>query len=301
MASEQLQSVIQMLRAGPMSGDADPEALDVEALRQGMEAMTGFLPPPEGTELDPVDANGVSCEWTSGTGARDDRALLYLHGGGYVIGSVRTHRGLVSRLSSAAGIRCLSVDYRLAPEHPHPAAVEDATTAYRWLLDQGIAPERVAIAGDSAGGGLTAATLLALRDVGDPLPAAGVLLSPWTDMGGTGESMVSKAEADPMVQRDGLMKMAAAYLGGLDAQTPLASPLHAKLEGLPPLLIHVGTSETLLDDSTRFAEAARAAQVDVTFEAWDEMIHVWHAFAPLLPEAQQAIDGVGAFLRARLG
>jgi epsilon-lactone hydrolase len=296
MASQQLQTVIQMLRSQPVT----PEDFDFESLRKNIEQATGLFPLPEGTQLEPVLANDVPCEWTWVPGAREDRVLLYLHGGGYTIGSVRTHRGLVANLSSAAGVRCLSVDYRLAPEHPHPAAVEDATTAYRWLLAQGMAPERLAVAGDSAGGGLTAATLVALRDAGDPLPAAGVLLSPWTDMEGSGASMEARADQDPMVNKPGLLKMAAAYLGGLDPRAPLASPLYADLAGLPPLLVQVGTAETLLDDSTRFAERAKSAGVDVTLEEWDEMIHVFQAFAPLLPEAQQAIAKIGAFLKSHL-
>ncbi len=296
MASEQLKTIIEGLRAQQVA----PADTDVETMRQGMEDMTAAAPLAEGAKLEPVEANGVACEWGDVAGVRDDRALLYLHGGGYVIGSVRTHRALVTRLSAAGNHRCLSVDYRLAPEHPHPAAVEDATAAYRWLLEQGFAPEKIAVAGDSAGGGLTAATLLALRDAGDPLPAAGAMLSPWTDMEGSGDSMVHKAEADPMVRREGLLAMAGAYLGGLDPRTPLAAPLHAKLEGLPPLLIQVGTAEILLDDATRFAAAARKAGVDVELEEWEDMIHVFQAFAPMLPEADQAIEKIGRYLDAKL-
>jgi acetyl esterase/lipase len=178
--------------------------------------------------------------------------------------------------------------------------VEDATTAYRWLLGTGVNPAGVVIAGDSAGGGLTAATLVALRDAGDLLPAAGVCLSPWVDLEGIGESMTSKAEADPMVQRDELLDMAKAYLGGADPRTPLAAPLYADLRGLPPLLIHVGTAETLLDDATRLAARARAAGVDVTLEPWEDMIHVWHFMASILPEGQQAIDRIGEFIFERV-
>jgi acetyl esterase/lipase len=265
-----------------------------------MEGATGLFPLPEGAQLGPASADGVACEWTSTPGARGDRVLLYLHGGGYTIGSVRTHRGLVANLSAAARVRCLSVDYRLAPEHPHPAAVEDAARAYRWLLGQGLRPEGLAIAGDSAGGGLAAALLVALRDAGEPLPAAAVLISPWTDLELGAASLETKAAEDPMVQREGLARMARAYLGDLPPRTPLASPLYADLSGLPPLLVQVGTAETLLDDATRFAERAKAAGVDVTLEEWDEMIHVFQAFAPLVPESQQAIARIGAFLGARL-
>src|SRR5690606_5447385 len=175
-------------------------------------------------------------------------------------------RNLGGRISKAANCRVLSLDYRLAPEHPFPAAVDDAVTGYRWLLDQGIRPDRIAIAGDSAGGGLAAATLVALKDRGEPMPAAGVCLSPWVDMEGTGESMTSRAALDPMVQKDGLKDMASLYLDGADPRSPLAAPLYADLSGLPPLLIQVGTAETLYDDATRLAEKAEAAGVDVTLE-----------------------------------
>jgi acetyl esterase/lipase len=191
----------------------------------------------------------------------------------------------------------LLIDYRLAPEHPHPAAVEDSTRAYRWLLETGSNPKRMAIAGDSAGGGLTVATLVALRDAGVPLPAAAVCLSPWVDLEGIGESMTTKAAVDPMVQREPLLRMASMYLAGQDPRTPLAAPLYADLRGLPPLLIQVGTAETLLDDSVRLAERARAAGVQVTLEPWEDMIHVWQAFAAMLPEGQQAIERIGEFLR----
>jgi acetyl esterase/lipase len=241
----------------------------------------------------------VPAEWVVAPGADARRVILYLHGGGYTIGSINTHRELAARLSRAAAARVLVIDYRLAPEHPHPAAVDDATAAYRWLLANGVDPARIVVAGDSAGGGLTVATLVALRDAHTPLPAAGVCLSPWVDLEGSGESMTTKAAVDPMVQRDGLLKMAAAYLAGQDARTPLAAPLYANLSGLPPLLIQVGTAETLLDDSTRLAERARKAGVNVTLDPWEDMIHVFQAFATYLPEARQAIDRIGEFVKQR--
>jgi acetyl esterase/lipase len=247
-----------------------------------------------------VDADGVPAAWVKVPESDSRRVVLYLHGGGYVIGSIRTHRDLAQRIARAAGARVLLIDYRLAPEHPHPAAVEDSVRAYRWLLSQGAQPASLAIAGDSAGGGLTVATLVALRDAGVPLPAAAVCLSPWVDLEGLGESMVTKADVDPMVQRDALLRMAAMYLGGHHPRTPLAAPLYADLRSLPPMLIQVGTAETLLDDSLRLAEKARAAGVEVALEAWDDMIHVWQAFAAMLPEGQQAIDRIGEFLRQRL-
>jgi len=297
MASQELQGVIELLRsAPPIPRDASPIQM-----RAAMESMTGMMPLPEDVRYQPVDAGGVAAEWTVAPGARDDCVIVYLHGGGYVIGSIKTHRQLTADLSRAAGARVLSVDYRLAPEDPHPAAVEDASAAYGFVLAQGVDPRRAAIAGDSAGGGLTAATLLALRDREVALPAAGVCISPWLDLTLSGESIASKAEEDPLVPQEGLQTMADAYVGGADPRSPLISPLFAELAGLPPLLVQVGTAEILLDDSTRFAERARAAGVDVNLEVWDDMIHVWHAFAAVLPEGRQAIERIGEFLNQRWG
>jgi monoterpene epsilon-lactone hydrolase len=244
-----------------------------------------------------VDVAGIPAEWVVAPDADAQCVILYLHGGGYVVGSIATHRGLAGRLSHAAAARVLLIDYRLAPEHPFPAAVEDATAAYRWLLGSGVNPARMVIAGDSAGGGLTVATLVALRDAGEPLPAAGVCQSPWVDLEGIGDSMTTKADVDPMVQRERLVQLAQCYLAGADPQTPLAAPLYADLHGLPPLLVQVGTAETLLDDATRLADRARAAGVEVSLEPWDDMIHVWQLFAPMLPEGQQAIERIGDFIR----
>ena len=296
MASQQLQAIIQMIRSQP-----DLHGAPVEQRRAAFEAVTQMFPVPDDVKSEPVDAGGIPAEWIAAPGADPERVIYYLHGGGYAMGSINTHREMVSRISRASGARVLAIDYRLAPEHPFPAAVEDAAAAYRWLLSAGVDPARLVIAGDSAGGGLTVATLVALRDAGDSLPAAAVCLSPWVDMEGIGESMTTKAEADPMVNREDLIEGAQAYLGGADPRTPLAAPLYADLKGLPPLLIHVGTAETLLDDSTRLAERAKAAGVDVTLEPWDDMIHVWQFVASMLPEGQQAIDRIGGFIREHAG
>jgi acetyl esterase/lipase len=296
MPSDVLQMIVEMMRA---RRSVIPPELDPPTMRADMERMVGLLPLPADVVAEPVTASEVAAEWVSTPEADPERVVLYLHGGAYVVGSVRTHRDLAGRISRAAGARVLNVDYRLAPEHPHPAAVEDATAAYRWLLDAGHEPSRLAVAGDSAGGGLTVATLVALRDEDQPLPAAGVCLSPWVDLEGVGESMTTCAHLDPMVQREHLVRMARLYLGELDPRTPLAAPLYADLSGLPPLLIQVGTAETLLDDATRIAGRARQAGVEVTLDVWDDMIHVFQAFAPILPEGQEAIDRIGEYLRAR--
>jgi acetyl esterase/lipase len=255
---------------------------------------------PGDIQIDRVTARGVPAEWLSVRGEHADAAVLYLHGGGYVIGSPRSHRHLAAAIATAAGASALVPEYRLAPEHPFPAAVDDAVAAYRWLLEKNVAPSRIVIAGDSAGGGLTVATLLALRDGGLPRPAAGVCISPWVDLTCSLPSHATRKAVDPIVTREAVGAMALAYLGGRGATTtPLASPLWGDLHGLPPLLVHVGDDEVLLDDSVQLAENARAAGVDVTLEVWPHMIHVWHWFFPMLDEGQQAIDRIGDFIRAR--
>jgi acetyl esterase/lipase len=296
MASPEHQAIVEMLRNQPVLDSAT-----VADMRAGMEDMAGGAPLPEGTTIEVVDAGGVSAEWVSVAGASGDAVLLYLHGGGYCIGSINTHRGMAARLAQACRARALNLDYRLAPEHPHPAAVDDAVAAYRWLLDRGVAPAQIVLGGDSAGGGLVMATLLALRDAGHPLPVAGFCLSPWVDLECSGETMTTKADVDPMVGKDGLTEMAAAYAGDHELRHPLVSPLHADLSGLPPLLIQVGTAETLLDDAVRLADRARNAGMDVRLEAWDDLVHVFQAFAPMVPEAVEAIDGIGRFVRERTG
>ncbi len=247
--------------------------------------------------IEPVTANGVQAEWTSTPNDARDAALLYMHGGGYVIGSLDSHRHLAAEAGRAAGIAALALDYRLAPEYPFPAAVDDALAGYRFLLARGIEPERIALAGDSAGGGLVAATMLAIRDAGLAQPACGWCISPWVDMEAAGETMSSRAVADPTVQRAGILDMAKMYLNGADPRSPLAAPIYADLRGLAPLLIQVGAAETLLDDALRLAKAAGAADVRVDLEIWPEMIHVWHLFHPELAAGRQAIEAGGAFVR----
>ena len=291
MASPELQMIVEVLRARPAQIE-----LSIEDSRAEFDALASQFQPTGDVRCEPVDAGGVPAEWITTPETVHERVIYYLHGGAYVEGSINTHRELISRLARAARARALAIDYRLAPENPFPAAVEDSMRAYRWLISSGVDPARLVIAGDSAGGGLTMATLVALRDAGDPLPAAAVCLSPWVDLEGLGESMTTRAEVDPMIQRDSLLQMAKAYLGEAHPRTPLAAPLYADLRGLPPLLIQVGTAETLLDDSTRLAERARAAGVQVIFEPWDEMFHVWQFCASILPEGQEAIDRIGEFV-----
>lgn len=207
---------------------------------------------------------------------------------------------MVSHISVEAGIKSLLIDYRLAPEHPFPAAVEDSTAAYKWLLSQGVASEDIIVAGDSAGGGLTVSSLVSLKEKGIPLPAAAVLISPWVELAITGDSVISKADIDPMVKKENLFEMVEAYLGETDRLTPLASPLYADLKDLPPMLIHVGTSEILHDDATRLADLARKAGVEVTLNTAEGLCHVWHYFTIMLPEALEAIKEVAMFMREHL-
>ena len=294
MPSEQFQKILDAWRRRGRLPDTAP----LEEMRSDFEGM-GF-PAPDDVTVEATDAGGVPAEWVTAPGADADRAVLYLHGGGYAIGSLRSHRKLASDVSRAARARALLLDYRLAPEHPHPAALEDSVAAYRWLLGHGLEPSRIAVAGDSAGGGLTVATLVALRDAGLDLPAAGVCISPWVDLSCTAASFTENADLDLMVSRALLERMRSWYLCDLDPRTPLATPLHADLSGLPPLLIPVGGTQVLRDDAVALAERARAAGVDVTLEVWPEMIHVWHVFAGRVPEATEAIEEVGSFLRGHM-
>ena len=294
MASPELDRAIAMFRAGK----AETQAFTtVEEFRVWYEQFTAQFELPEDAVFEQVGAGGVSAEWISTPGVAEDRVVMYLHGGGYMIGSMRTHRSPLSYLSRVSDARVLGLNYRLAPEHPFPAAVEDSVAAYRWLLAEGVSPRRIAIGGDSCGGGLTIATLVALKYFGDPLPAAGISHSGWTDLAHTGDTFETKAEEDPLIDKEMLEGMAVAYLGDRSRTTPLASPYYADLQGLPPLLVQVGTAEVLLDDSLRLADRAKEAGVDVTLEVWDDMPHVWQAFASFLPEAREALDHCGQFVQ----
>jgi phosphinothricin tripeptide acetyl hydrolase len=278
-----------------------PETMSIAERRRQYERAEKVFTLPAQTSLESVQAGGRPAEWLRTPTARTDAALLYLHGGGYVIGSPRSHRHLAAAVAAAADIACLLPDYRLAPEHPFPAAVDDGVAAYRWLLDRGVPSARIAMAGDSAGGGLTVATLLALRERGLALPAAGVCISPWVDLTCSGASYETKAAADPIVKREGVAAMAQHYLGATDPKAPLASPLFADLRGLPPLLIQVGSDEVLLDDATELAARVRAAGGQADLEIAPDMIHVWHWFLPWLGEAQSAVADIGHFIRKHLG
>lgn len=272
------------------------EELDIPQKRAVLEGYTKVFKPPGNVGVTRLDADGVPAAWIIPPGLETKRTLLYLHGGGYNAGSITSHLPLTGSLALTAKARVLAIDYRLAPEHAFPAAVEDALAAYRWLLKGSAQANQIVVAGDSAGGGLTLSLLLSLREKGLPLPAAGVCLSPWTDLTCSGGSWETNATIDFMLKRVTTLKAAKLYLGDADPRSPLASPLFADLAGLPPLLIQVGSEEVLLSDSTLFADKASLAGVDVALENWKGMQHVWQYSVNMLPEARQAVNQIGKFI-----
>ena len=278
--------------------EANPRPAGLGERRQRLDALGEQYLLPADVRVEAAHANGVSAEWTATPEADSEKVILYLHGGGYTTGSLKSHRHMVAQAGREARARTMALDYRLAPEHPFPAAVEDAVIGYRFLLSRGFSANRIAVAGDSAGGGLTVALLVSLRDAGLPLPACAWCISPWIDLEGTGASMTAKGTVDPMVQQAYLIELAAAYLGGANPRTPLAAPLYADLKGLPPMLIQVGSAETLLDDAVRLAGAAGAADVRVRLEVWPDMIHVWQLFYQQVAAGRRALAEAGAFIRS---
>jgi len=299
MPGRELTELLDLVAAGRAAMQG--RSVSVEEQRARYRKLAAMMPMPAGVSVAPMTVGGVPAERHVPTEGDEGAVVVYLHGGGYCIGSAETHRPMCAHLAAALGCPVVVLDYRLAPEHPHPAAVEDAVAAVGALLAEGIEATRLAVAGDSAGGGLSAATCIALRDAAEPLPAAAVLISPWTDVAGGSPSYTSRAEVDPFVFPESLAEMAGWYLGDHDPTCPLASPLHADLTGLPPTLIHVGDHERLLDDATVMGERLTSAGVDVDVEVWPEMVHVWHFFAGRVPEADQGIAAVAAWLRPRLG
>ena len=272
----------------------------VERSRRRLAAMAKGIPsPPANVTIEPVQAAGIRGEWVIAPNSLANRVILYLHGGAYALGSPSLYRDFAWRFSEAAAAKLLVVDYRLAPEHPFPAALEDAQAVWHWLLSMPLRPDHILIAGDSAGGGLSLATLIALRDSGGDLPAGAVCFSPWTDLSGSGPSLGFNAERDPFLIARLLAQVAALYLGNADPGNALVSPVFGDPVGLPPLLIHVGSTEILLSDSARFAKNARAAGVDVTLRIWERMPHIFHLFARYVPEGKRVIKESGDFARER--
>lgn len=316
MPSPALDQLVLQLRA-LRPPDLETRGLDPLQVRRALEQLSPPVTPgldvrevdlmrdlpPDDPRYDDEDAVFLPAEWVVPRGADPRTRLVYLHGGGYVAGSPRTHRGLVTRIARAAGMVALVPDYRLAPEHRFPAALEDARLALAHAFDHGPDGEeparRVVLAGDSAGGGLALATLVAARDAGERLPARAATLSAWTDLAATGASIETRAAADPMLPASLLKGWCRHYLGeDTSPRHPLASPLYADLSGLPPLLVQVGDAEVLLDDSVRLAARARDVGVEVTLDVWPELFHVFQAFAGALPEGREAIARLGAFLSA---
>jgi epsilon-lactone hydrolase len=277
-----------------------PRNVPPETLRRRLKFLEPVVPRvPAGTKTTKIDVHGINAVETVVRNARTDCCILYFHGGGYAFGSEPLVRDFTWRLGAAAGVSVLYFDYRLAPEHPFPAAVEDACTAYRWLAKR-MDPARIVFVGDSAGGGLVFATLHKMRDEGHEMPRAAVAISPWTDLALTGPSLLSNAKADPMMDVRNLPTYAAHYLGGADPRHPYASPLYGDASGLPPVLIQVDSDEILRDDAVRMAEKLRAAGGDVKLEEWPRMPHVWHHYARIIPEGRHAIERIGTFVRTNL-
>lgn len=268
--------------------------------RVATEAFFALFRPDRQVRIDSVDVAGCRAEWLVPPCTRPGQAILYLHGGAFKTGSLSTHRALVARLALVVGVRVLNLQYRLAPEHHYPAAVEDAFEACRWLHSEGFVGPCLALAGDSAGGGLVVSTLLALREAGEPMPACAALFSPWVDLAGNGGSWTAKAAVDLLLSPAVLRDAAHDYLGEVDPHEPLASATSADLTGLPPLLVLVGTEEILLDDARRLVNRARAYGVEAQLEVWSGMVHDWPIFAPWLPEGKWAIERAGTFLRRRM-
>ena len=290
-----LETILAARRANPYSPDQSIEDLRAEHAGSGAQ-----VPVPDGVEVEACDAGGVPAEIVEAEGASDKQWFLFIHGGGYYRGSAAATRSTAARISAVTGAKVLSIDYRLAPEHPYPAAIDATHATYRWLLEHGRDPLRLRVGGISAGGGLTLALLLRLRDAGEPLPAGAVPMSPWTDLTQSGDSFGSNAENDPIISKGYLDRMAGLYLDGTDPLTPYASPLYGDLSGLPPLLIQVGSAETMRDDSVAFARKVERAGGKAMLEVWPDMFHGWHGSAHVLNDAELAIERIGEFFASHI-
>ncbi len=291
MASDKLKSLIALRRASPYY-----PSQSIEFLR-GKGPDAGSVPRPN-TKIESCDMDGVYGEWVVSGTPTNEGVFVFFHGGGYYRSSAEASRRIGSNLSASCGCRCLTVDYRLAPEHPFPAAVDDAYSAYQWVLKQGVTPKQIVVGGSSAGGGLAAALLAKLKMEGEGQPAAAVLLSPWTDLTQSAATYASNQDSDPSISKVYLDRMAGLYLNGVDPKNPLASPVYSDLEGLPPILVQVGKSETMLGDAEAYANKARHCGVQVDFQAYDEVPHAWHNsdhVVPGIPEVLDAIEKIGHF------
>jgi epsilon-lactone hydrolase len=287
-----LKNIIAAKRKNPYT-----ENKTIDQLRKETGTAGALIPLPDNTKFKRILAGNVYAEWITCGDVDTDKIFMFIHGGGYYRGSIAATRATVARISAEAKVRCLSIEYRLAPEHPFPAAVDDTYTAYNWLLKEGINPKNIIVSGQSAGGGLCLALLLKIKENNGFQPKGAVAISPWTDLSQSGKTMITNANIDPVISKQYLDRMANLYLSKTPNISPLASPLYGDLSGLPPMLVQVGSAETMLDDSKRFVERAKEAKVDVQIEVWEDMFHGWHGSAHILKEAEEAIKSIGLFCR----
>ena len=300
MPSPEFEALLTAIRASPRPEPAAGPT-GVRQARESMDLALGAIPLADGVLTGETDAGGCPAVWVRPQGGAMDRVLLYLHGGGFRAGSATAFSGFASQFAMVMGMPALLPDYRLAPEHPFPAAVEDAVLAYKWLLAEGYSPRRVVLLGDTAGGGLVVSTMLAVRDLGLPQPAAGACLSPLFDLTASGESYEKFAEDDPIYSRAQALAAAADYLGGANPREPLASPLFANLAGLAPLMVHAADREVLVDDARTLVAGVLAAGGRANLEIWPDLMHFWHLFVPDIPESTAAVLGVAEFLLTYIG
>lgn len=283
------------------SEEVRDQQLSIAEQRAGYEAVASAYPVADDVVVEPVEASGIPAEWLSSPGADADRVVLYLHGGGYTTGSLATHRDVASRVGRASSTRVLSIAYRLAPEHPYPAALDDAVAAYEWLLAGGQEAKRVALAGDSAGGGLAATVLLALRDRGLPMPGAAALIAPWTDLAPSADTLARRLSRDALMSTDKWGEASGHYVGDADPYDPLISPLYGKLHDLPPVMVQVGTADGLLEDGRAFVEKLQEAGGVAELDVYEGLIHEFQQLVPWAPETSTAMDRLGAFIARHTG
>ena len=295
MPSAEFNQVVELIKSAP-----ETSHLSFPERRAKEKKDAALLPLAKDVTVEPFTIGEIPAAWFNTPDMQPEKVLLYFHGGGYCLGSIATHQTLISHIAKATNIRCLAVDYRLAPENPFPAAVQDASSAYEWLISDVTSPRKIVIGGDSAGGGLAVATLLDLKSRGVPLPAAAVCLSPWCDLELSGDSYKTKIEEDPLVDIKQIPAFVNAYLGKANPKSPLANPLFGNLSGLPPMLVQVGSAEVLLDDAKRLVANAKMSAVDAVLEVWDEMFHVWQYHAYKMPEAQEALETIAGFIERRV-
>jgi len=290
-----LKNIIEAKRKNPYT-----ESKTIDQLRKETETAGSLIPLPKNIKYKRVAAGNVEAEWITCGEVNENKIFMFMHGGGYYRGSVAATRATVARISAEAKVKCLSLEYRLAPEHPFPAAIDDTYSAYQWLVNEGISPKHIIVSGQSAGGGLCLALLLKIKENNFSQPLGAVALSPWTDLSQSGKTMIKNEKIDPVISKKYLDRFAKLYFSNLKNMSHLVSPLIGDLSGLPDILIQVGSAETMLDDSTRFYEKAKKANVNAKLEIWEDMFHGWHSNAHVLKDAENAIASIGKFCRKLL-